>query len=77
MRKARARGVKHHQVVFSPEPPMEPEQLEAPPGAPQRPRGSLVWVPASGLLGRLLCQHVVTELIRTENNRQELLDGYF
>ena len=58
----RARSVKHHQVVFSPELPMEPEQLEAPPPGRRRVPGSLVWVPASA--GLLLCQHVVTELIK-------------
>ncbi len=58
----RARGVKHHQVVFSPELPMEPEQLEAPPPGRRSVPGSLVWVPASA--GLLLCQHVVTELIK-------------
>ena len=56
----RARGVKHHQVVFSPELPMEPEQLEAPPPGRRSVPGSLVWVPASA--GLLLCQPVVTEL---------------
>lgn len=58
----RARGVKHHQVVFSPELPMELEQLEAPPPGRRSVPGSLVWVPASA--GLLLCQHVVTELIK-------------
>ena len=58
----RARSVKHHQVVFSPELPMEPEQLEAPPPGRRSVPGSLVWVPASA--GLLLCQHVVTELIK-------------
>jgi len=58
----RARGVLHHPVVFSPEEPMEPAQLEAPPPGRRSIPGSLVWVPASA--GFLLCQHVVTELIR-------------
>lgn len=58
----RAKGVSHHPVVFSPEEPMEPEQLEAPPPGRRSIPGSLVWVPASA--GMLLCQHVVTELIR-------------
>lgn len=58
----RARGVAHHPVVFSPEEPMEPEQLEAPPPGRRSVPGSLVWVPATA--GLLLCQHVVTELIK-------------
>ena len=58
----RSRGVTHHTVVFSPEEPMEPEQLEAPPPGRRSVPGSLVWVPAAA--GLLLCQHVVTELIK-------------
>lgn len=58
----RARGVKHHQVVFSPELPMAPEQCEAPPPGRRSVPGSLVWVPAAA--GLLLCQHVVTELTK-------------
>ena len=57
----RARGVTHHPVVFSPEEPTEPEQLEAPPPGRRSIPGSVVWVPAAA--GLLLCQHVVTELI--------------
>ena len=57
----RARGVEHHPVVFSPEEPMEPEQLEAPPPGRRSVPGSLVWVPATA--GLLLCQHVVLALI--------------
>ena len=60
----RARGVLHHPVVFSPEEPMEPEQVEAPPPGRRSVPGSLVWVPASA--GMLLCQHVVTELLRPD-----------
>lgn len=60
----RTRGVVHHPVVFSPEEPMEPEQLEAPPPGRRSVPGSLVWVPAAA--GLLLCQHVVTELIKSE-----------
>lgn len=56
----RNRGINHHQVVFSPEEPMEAEQLEAPPPGRRSIPGSLVWVPATA--GLLLCQHVVTEL---------------
>lgn len=58
----RTLGVEHHTVVFSPEKPMEPEQLEVPPPGRRSIPGSLVWVPAAA--GLLLCQHVVTELIK-------------
>ena len=56
----RARGVEHHPVVFSPEEPMTPEQLEAPDPGRRSVPGSLVWVPATA--GLLLCQHVVLAL---------------
>jgi len=59
----RARGIEHLDVVFSPEEGLEPEQLEAPPPGRRSVPGSLIWVPASA--GMLLCQFVVTELIRT------------
>lgn len=62
----RDRGVVHHAVVFSPEEPMKAEQLVPPPLGRRSVPGSLVWVPAAA--GMLLCQHVVTELIKTETN---------
>ena len=58
----RNRGVDHHPVVFSPEEPMEAEQLEAPPPGRRSIPGSLVWVPATA--GMLLCQHVILELTK-------------
>ena len=58
----RARGIEHHTVVFSPEEGIPPLPLEAPPPGRRSVPGSLVWVPASA--GLLLCQHVVTELIK-------------
>ena len=61
-RELRARGVEHHPVVYSPEEPMTPAQFEAPPPGRRSVPGSLVWVPASA--GMLLCQYVVTELIK-------------
>ena len=60
----RARGVKHHTVVFSPEQAAPAAQLEAPPPGRRSVPGSLVWVPASA--GLLMCQHIVTALIGTE-----------
>ena len=59
-RELRAKGVEHHPVVFSPEEPMEPEQVEAPPPGRRSVPGSLVWVPATA--GMLMCQYVVTKL---------------
>ena len=61
-RELRERGVEHHPVVYSPEKPMKPEQVEAPPPGRRSVPGSLVWVPASA--GMLLCQYVVTELTK-------------
>ncbi len=58
----RARGIEHLDVVFSPEEAMECEQFEAPPPGRRSVPGSLIWVPATA--GMLLCQHVVTELIK-------------
>lgn len=55
-------GIEHLDVVFSPELPMEAEQVEAPPPGRRSVPGSLVWVPASA--GMLLCQHVVSELTK-------------
>lgn len=57
----RARGVEHHPVVFSPEEPMQPQQLEEPSPGRRSVPGSLVWVPATA--GLLLCQKVVLDLI--------------
>ena len=60
----RARGVHHHTVVFSPEKSAAAAQLEAPPPGRRSVPGSLVWVPASA--GMLMCQHIVTQLIRAD-----------
>ena len=60
----RSRGVNHHPVVFSPEEPTAPAQWEAPPPGRRSIPGSLVWVPATA--GMLLCQYVVTELVKKE-----------
>ena len=59
-RELRKLGIEHHDVVFSPEEAMKPEQFEAPPPGRRSVPGSLVWVPASA--GLLLCQHVVTAI---------------
>lgn len=53
-------GIEHLDVVYSPEEPMEAEQVEAPPPGRRSVPGSLVWVPATA--GMLLCQHVIDKL---------------
>ena len=63
----RARGINHLDVVFSPEEPMEPEQLEAPPPGRRSVPGSLVWVPAAA--GLLMAQHIVDRLTADKENR--------
>ena len=60
----RARGVRHHTVVFSSEHAVPAAQTETPPPGRRSVPGSLVWVPASA--GMLMCQHIVTQLIGNE-----------
>lgn len=66
-RELRARGVEHHPVVFSPEEPLKPAQVETPPPGRRAVPGSLIWVPASA--GMLLCQYVVEQLCGLEKRR--------
>lgn len=61
-RELRRRGITHLPVVYSPEEAAEPDTGETPPPGRRSVPGSLVWVPASA--GLLLCQYVVTELIK-------------
>lgn len=61
----RALGIEHLDVVFSPEEPVAARQLEAPPPGRRSVPGSVIWVPASA--GLLLCQHVVTTLIKARS----------
>lgn len=56
----RRRGIEHLTVVYSPEPGLEPEKVEAPPPGRRSVPGSLVWVPASA--GLLMAQHIVLTL---------------
>ena len=58
----RARGILHHTVVFSPEEPVQAEQIETPPPGRRSIPGSVVWVPATA--GLLLAQHIVLEIIK-------------
>ena len=60
-RELRARGIRHHTVVFSPEQTAPAAQSETPPPGRRSVPGSLVWVPASA--GLLMCQHIVRALI--------------
>ena len=63
-RELRARGVRHHTVVYSPELAPAAAQLEAPPPGRRSVPGSLIWVPASA--GLLMCQHIITKLIEKQ-----------
>lgn len=55
-------GIEHLDVVFSPEEPTEPTQVEAPPPGRRSVPGSLVWVPATA--GMLMCQKIVMEIVK-------------
>lgn len=59
----RARGINHHQVVFSPELAAETEQKEAPPPGRRSVPASAPWVPP--VAGFLLAQAVIMDLIAT------------
>ena len=61
-RELRARGILHHRVVFSPEPPLTPADCgEAPPPGRRSIPGSVPWVPAAA--GLLLAREVVLDLL--------------
>ena len=50
-RELRARGILHHRVLWSPEPPREPLPAEAPPPGRRAVPGSVAWVPpVAGLM---------------------------
>ena len=60
-RELRARGIGHHRVVFSPEPPRSAQAGdEAPPPGRRAVPASAMWVPAAA--GLLLAQAVILEL---------------
>ena len=60
-RELRARGIVHHRVVFSPEPPRSAQAGdEAPPPGRRAVPASAMWVPAAA--GLLLAQAVILEL---------------
>ncbi len=62
-RELRARGVKHHTVVFSDELPRVPTQPETPPPGRRSVPGSVSWVPSCA--GLLLAGYVIQELAQT------------
>jgi tRNA A37 threonylcarbamoyladenosine dehydratase len=56
----RNRGVNHHTVLFSPEEPLTPAALEAPPPGRRSIPASSMWVPATA--GLLLAQAVILQI---------------
>ena len=61
----RARGIRHHRVLWSPEPPVTPgESGEAPPPGRRSIPGSVAWVPACA--GLMLAGDVVQALAQRE-----------
>lgn len=61
----RARGIEHLKVVFSPEEPLAPLSLEAPPPGRRSVPGSNPWVPATA--GLLLGSAVIGDLLQAGN----------
>ena len=57
----RHRGIRHHTVLWSAEPPIASEQLETPPEGRRSVPASIPWVPACA--GFMLAGHVVCQLI--------------
>ncbi len=58
----RARGVNHHTVLFSPEEPLTPLELEAPPPGRRSIPASVSWVPS--VAGLMIAGHIVLELTK-------------
>ena len=56
------RGIVHHKVVFSPELPVKPEQMETPPPGRRTVPASVPWVPP--VAGFLLAGAVIRDLIK-------------
>ncbi len=63
----RYRGIVHHTVLWSPEEPVVPEPLEAPPEGRRSVPASIPWVPACA--GLMLGGYVVRALIQRMDNR--------
>lgn len=60
----RERGILHHRVLWSAEPPQKPSQPEAPPPGRRSVPGSVAWVPSCA--GLMLAGDVVLHLTETE-----------
>lgn len=60
----RERGILHHRVLWSAEPPQKPSQPEAPPPGRRSVPGSVAWVPSCA--GLMLAGDVVLRLTETE-----------
>ncbi len=61
-RELRARNVYHHTVLFSPEEPISPIPLEAPPPGRRSIPASVSWVPS--VAGLMIAGHIVLELTK-------------
>lgn len=61
-RELRNRGVSHHTVLFSPEEPLTPIALEAPPPGRRSIPASVSWVPS--VAGLMIAGHIVLELAK-------------
>ncbi len=60
----RARGVHHHTVLFSPEEPLTPIAMEAPPPGRRSIPASVSWVPS--VAGLMIAGHIILELTKEE-----------
>lgn len=58
----RARGVNHHTVLFSPEEPLTPLELEAPPPGRRSIPASVSWVPS--VAGLMIAGHIIMDLAK-------------
>lgn len=58
----RARGISHHTVLYSTEPPAKPLELESPPPGRRSIPGSVSWVPSCA--GLMIAGYVVQALLR-------------
>lgn len=61
-RELRARGITRHTVLFSPEEPLTPTPLEAPPPGRRSIPASVSWVPS--VAGLMIAGHIVLELTK-------------
>lgn len=64
-RELRARGIEHLPVIFSPEEPVAPQQLEPPPPGRRSVPASNPWVPAAAglLLGSVIVRNLIGEKV--------------